>query len=144
VRFLYSVNHEWIGAKSTSGYPRVRYDDGVSAGVRQAHRVFYEYHVGPIGEGLVIDHLCCNAICVNPAHLEPVTHAENSSRGGRARREAKDGTPAANGLTLEIAREIREQAHLPQAEVAERYGITQGQVSNILRGEQWRENGAAA
>jgi hypothetical protein len=46
-----------------------------------AHRVAYELLVGPIPEGLELDHLCRVPTCVNPAHLEPVTHAENVRRG---------------------------------------------------------------
>lgn len=48
---------------------------------RTAHRVVYETVVGPVPEGLELDHLCRNRGCVNPAHLEPVTHQENMRRG---------------------------------------------------------------
>lgn len=45
-----------------------------------SHRVAYELAVGPIPEGLQLDHLCRNTRCCNPAHLEPVTQAENARR----------------------------------------------------------------
>lgn len=46
-----------------------------------AHRFAYETLVGQIPEGLVIDHLCRNRLCVNPEHLEPVTTRTNNLRG---------------------------------------------------------------
>ncbi len=49
--------------------------------LRRAHRVSYETLIGPIPDGLQIDHLCRVRNCVNPAHLEPVTNRENSLRG---------------------------------------------------------------
>lgn len=46
-----------------------------------AHRFAYEEIVGPIPEGLTLDHLCRNKACVNPDHLEVVSQRENSLRG---------------------------------------------------------------
>lgn len=46
-----------------------------------AHRVVYQWLVGPIGAGLVVDHLCGNGGCLNPLHMEPVTVRENTRRG---------------------------------------------------------------
>lgn len=45
-----------------------------------AHRIAYQLYIGPIPEGLEIDHLCGNPSCVNPAHLEPTSHRVNSQR----------------------------------------------------------------
>ena len=53
-----------------------------------AHRFAYEFCVGPIPEGLTIDHLCRVRHCVRPDHLEPVTHRDNILRG--------NGPPAIN------------------------------------------------
>lgn len=47
---------------------------------KYAHRAAYEAEYGPIPEGLVIDHLCRNAACTNPEHLEPVTAEVNALR----------------------------------------------------------------
>lgn len=75
----------WTGAKSVSGYGHVRYRRKVCV----VHRVVYELLVGPIPDGLVLDHLCRVRHCCAPTHLEPVTDAENIARGaGLAPQEA--------------------------------------------------------
>jgi hypothetical protein len=70
----------WQGSKS-NGYGYF-YLNGKNTG---AHRVAYEMLCGPIPDGLVLDHLCQAPACVNPDHLEPVTHQENIRRGPRER-----------------------------------------------------------
>lgn len=69
----------WTGGKTKLGYGMIwDYD---RKGHSMAHRVAWELHHGPIPDGLHIDHLCRHPSCVNPAHLEPVTRAENARRG---------------------------------------------------------------
>lgn len=53
--------------------------------MRRAARVSYETFIGTIPDGLVIDHLCRNPACVNPLHLEAVTHLVNIRRERMAR-----------------------------------------------------------
>lgn len=67
---------QWTG-NTGRGYGRI----SANGRPQQAHRVGYELLVGPIPEGLTLDHLCRNRGCVNPAHVEPVTHRENVLRG---------------------------------------------------------------
>ena len=75
----------WIftGCLNSRGYGCIQHEGRVQL----AHRVAYETAIGPIPGGLTIDHLCMVKSCVNPAHLEPVTLAENLRRSranGRA------------------------------------------------------------
>lgn len=72
----------WRSSLSRDGYGRFYVDGRRSTRRRvQAHRFAYEDVVGPIPEGLTLDHLCRMRSCVNPYHLEPVTNRENIQRG---------------------------------------------------------------
>ncbi|HVF79289.1 MAG TPA: HNH endonuclease signature motif containing protein [Solirubrobacteraceae bacterium] len=62
--------------RSTGGYGKLRHKGKEYL----AHRWYYEQAHGPITAGLELDHLCHNVDCVNPSHLEPVTHLENVRR----------------------------------------------------------------
>ena len=67
----------WTAYRRSDGYGQFR----IGVRVVRAHRYAYELLVGPIPEGLILDHLCRVRNCVNPAHLEPVTQGENVRRG---------------------------------------------------------------
>lgn len=69
----------WTGTRAKTGYGTIGADR--TGWTLLAHRVAYEFVIGPIPEGLTLDHLCRVRLCVNPAHLEPVTLAENKRRG---------------------------------------------------------------
>lgn len=75
-----------------------------------AHRTAYEFYIGPVPDGLCLDHLCRVRNCVNPAHLEPVTVAENNRRGlgwsGRnvAKTHCPQGHPYDDQNTIRLQR----------------------------------------
>jgi hypothetical protein len=82
----------WQGSRDGGGYGILRVGAGKSKA--KAHRLSYELAYGPIPDGLEIDHVChsrdqeCRGgltcphrQCVNPAHLEAVSHRENGLRG---------------------------------------------------------------
>lgn len=69
----------WTGGVVGFGYGQFRTGGRGSARVL-AHRWAYTHLVGPVPDGLSLDHLCRTPTCVNPDHLEPVTHRENVLR----------------------------------------------------------------
>lgn len=73
----------WIGGVTKAGYGNFcieRDGHGGHQTQKLAHRFAYETLIGPIPEGMQLDHLCNNKRCVNPDHLKPVTARENTLR----------------------------------------------------------------
>jgi hypothetical protein len=84
----------WLGGKTAGGYGM--FAEQTTGGLNtkvMAHRWAYEHAVGPIPEGLDLDHLCRNRACVNPAHLEPVTRMENIRRAAALKTNCPAGHP---------------------------------------------------
>lgn len=71
----------WKGHLGSGGYGRCNNRAGQSL----AHRAFYTILKGDIPDGMQLDHLCRNRMCVNPDHLEPVNQKDNQLRGVLAR-----------------------------------------------------------
>ena len=113
----------WTAARNpVSGYGQVG-AGGRYGGMLLAHRVAYELTVGPIPDGMTLDHVCNRRECVNPAHLDPCTTQVNTARGkerrtacrvGHPRRgnisRAPDGAERCRACNTERAREYRARA----------------------------------
>ena len=77
----------WTSSLGTTGYGQINIDRRPA----KAHRVAYELVKGPIPEGMFIDHICHNGICVNPDHLRPVTNKQNLENRSGPQRNNKSG-----------------------------------------------------
>jgi len=88
---------------------------------RYAHVIAYELQYGPIPEGLELDHLCRQTLCIRPEHLEAVTHQENMRRAPMTK------------LPQEQVKLVREAAG-SHTEIGYRFGISASHVSRIKKG----------
>jgi hypothetical protein len=87
---------EWIGRRDSDGYGRLHRTTTTQT---LAHRAVYEQLVGTIPSTLEIDHVCRNRACVNPDHLEAVTHQENMRRRAVLLTHCKSGHEYTDGNT---------------------------------------------
>ncbi|MGE9696677.1 HNH endonuclease signature motif containing protein [Streptomyces sp. CH6] len=72
----------WQRTLDRDGYGQFHAKTQGRSNLLSAHRVAWMIHHGhPIPDGLTIDHLCRNRACVNPQHMETVTHKVNTLRG---------------------------------------------------------------
>lgn len=113
---------KWIETKGRGkGYGKM----SVNNRTKRAHKVYYERHFGVTVESHIhLDHLCKNRACVNPLHLEPVSHRENQDR-----RSKFDWDKAAAVRAL--------KGKLSQQKIADQFGISRRYVRDILEGRAW-------
>jgi len=71
---------EWIGTMTGTGYGQAWFEGRKY----KAHRLVYALAVAPIPEGLTVDHICFNTVCINPAHLRLLTLSQNRKLQRRA------------------------------------------------------------
>jgi hypothetical protein len=112
----------WPGFKNQDGYAQ--------SDIGPLHRAMYEATYGPVPQGMEMDHLCKQRDCINPDHVEPVTHTENIRRS------------AATKLDWPRVCEIR-RLHgegWSQGQLAARFGVGKSQIQHIVRLRQWREH----
>lgn len=97
---------------------------GVAGQMLRAHRYAYASLIGPLADELQLDHLCGTPLCVNPAHLEPVTQRENLRRMARTNKthcvHGHEFTPENTYMTSSGHRYCRECKKRRQREAAAR------------------------
>jgi len=121
---------------------------GVSRNSRRnilAHRFAYELEGGAVPDGMDVLHRCDNPRCCNPAHLFLGTQADNvSDMDAKGRRITPDRRGEGHGnarLTENDVKEIRSlyaSRTMSQSELGRLFGVTQVQISSIVRRESWR------
>lgn len=130
----------WILSTNDRGYGQFQLNFGkddkgkrITRTIR-AHTHYWEQRNGSVPDGLELDHTCRNRRCVNPDHLEAVTHVENVRRSSSAK------------LTVAIVAEckrMRTTGHRV-VEIAQKYGVDRTTISAIVNGKTWRDIAAAA
>jgi hypothetical protein len=106
----------------------------------RAHRYIWEHVNEPVPENLELDHLCGNKSCVNPAHLEAVTHAVNMRRAAALGvwDGEKNGNAKRTDIEIYTIRLLNQYMCLPAPMIAIAMGIPQRTVYSITRNEFWR------
>jgi len=94
----------------------------------ETHKWMFEIIKGKVPKGLELDHLCRNRNCLNPEHLEMVSHAENCRRGANTK------------LNTEKVAEIRKQfGKKTRKELAVEYGVSHTTIGKIHKGTTWND-----
>jgi hypothetical protein len=123
----------WLGSGTHDGYGQTK----INRKQVYAHRASYAANSRELMSGYEIDHLCSNRGCVNPAHLEQVTHTENVRRGRRADSRGEKNPAAV--LTADDVRQIRTIGRsMTLVEIAKKFGVSFPAVHKILSGRTWR------
>lgn len=112
----------WPYAINSQGYGQLQ----ISKKRYEAHKWMFEQIKGPVPHKSELDHICRQRSCINPEHLQPVSHAENCRRGYNAK------------LNEDKVRAIKSLfGTKSQREIAELYGVSRATIGLIFQGKRW-------
>lgn len=133
---------EWRKHRNNHGYGKLT----INGRGCYAHRLAYQLVKGDLPQGMEVMHSCDNPACINPEHLSAGTHSQNMkdcTYRGRAKMPAVSVRGERNGAAKLREVDIRSIRRLldkgcTQREIADRFGISQSQVSHIKLGRAWK------
>ena len=110
------------------GYPMIKRD---GSGSQHMHRYLYQLLHGELVSSIEVHHLCQNKQCINIQHLVPKNKAEH------LREHFSGEGQGASKLTQYQVKEILGNGTLKQEELAQKYGVSRGHISQIKTGRRW-------
>jgi hypothetical protein len=131
----------WTAAVNKYGYGHFGFSAAV--GMIRAHRYAFELTNGEIPHGAIVRHRCDNRLCVNPAHLELGTAADNvadmMARGRQRNRPLKGAENGSAKLSPETVLEIRRRLANGATDrgLARDIGVGKSTVRRIRTGQSW-------
>lgn len=127
---------EWAGYRKPSGHGQRR----VNGKTQLVHRIVFEEAYGYLPE--VVRHKCDNPPCINPAHLEGGTQADNVKdmidRGRQAIGERSGSNLLTEAQVIEILESVK-AGTATQVELARRFGVSKQAVNHVVKGRSWKK-----
>lgn len=139
-----TADGHWLWTGSRFGLNREYGQANLDKQRMGAHRAMWILLRGPIPEGLDLLHQCGQTLCVNPDHLRPGTHRQNleeavAARGGKHWAPRGEAHPHAKLTEAQVADiRTRHAAGTMQRVLADEYGVSQPNISYIVRGKKWK------